>query len=51
MQIVYIVTLNYGDAAPGIVEPPPLESDIVDWIVEGMANEGFPSVNVTCTRQ
>ena len=52
MYIVYTVTLNYGDAVPSsIVEPIPLQSDIVDWIVEGMASEGFPSANVTCTRQ
>ena len=46
MEIDCTITLNYGDA-----EPSPTEDDIVDWIVAGMENAGFTSVNVTCKRQ
>jgi hypothetical protein len=50
VEIDYTVTLNYGDEL-GDGEPSPTEDDIVDWIVAGMANAGFTSVNVTCKRQ
>jgi hypothetical protein len=51
MEIDYTITLNYGDAEPDDAEPSPTEADIVDWIVAGMQNAGFTSVNVTCKRQ
>lgn len=51
MDIDYTVTLNYGEEGPCDNEPSPTEEDIVDWIVAGMANAGFTSVNVTCKRQ
>lgn len=52
MNIDYTISLNYGEDEPDeMTEPSPTEDDIVDWIVAGMAKEGFTSVNITCKRQ
>ena len=51
MEIDYTISINYGDEGPGESEASPTVDDMVKWIEQGMARDGFASVNVTCKRQ
>lgn len=50
MELTFEVTLDYGDDEPDAAEPSPTDEDVADWIVAGMADAGFPSLNVQVVR-
>ena len=50
MEIDFRATLDYGDGGPSDDESTPTGSDIARWIMRGMEQDGFTSVDVTAER-